>query len=79
MTNGSGNGTIQKIKDNVRNPGRRSFWFLGFSLMGGVSSWMVIAGSWSVAMEIQSIGGLIGILASLGLAWSGESFINNKS
>lgn len=61
-----------------RHPGRRSFIFLGFSLVGGFGSWMVTAGSWSVALEIQSLGGLLGIIASLGLAWTGESFINNK-
>ncbi len=77
MTNGTGNGTIQKIKDKVRNPGRKSFWFLGFSLVGGIGSWMVTVGTLD-AVTFASLGGLLGILASLGLAWSGETFINKK-
>lgn len=60
-----------------RHPGRRSFIFLGFSLVGGIGSWMVTVGALD-AVTFASLGGLLGILASLGLAWTGESFINNK-
>jgi len=77
MGNGTGNGTIQAIKDKVKHPGRKSFFFLGFSLVGGVSSWMVTAGSLD-AITFGSLGGLLGILASLGLAWTGESFVKNN-
>ena len=75
---GSGNGTLQKIKDNIKHPGRKSITWFVFSLVGGFSSWMVLLPNWSVALEPIKLGGLLGILASLGLAWSSETFISNK-
>lgn len=69
---------MKVIKDNIKNPGRRSYLFLIFATIGGVGSWMVVAGSAEQAFSFLGLGGLLGIISSLGLAWAGETPIKFK-
>lgn len=64
---------MQAIRDKVKHPGRRSYMFLIFATVGGIGSWMVVAGGAEQAFSFAGLGGLLGIISSLGLAWAGET------
>ena len=69
---------MKVIKNKIKHPGRRSYVFLIFATVGGVGSWMVVAGSAEQALSFAGLGGLLGIISSLGLAWAGETPIKFK-
>ena len=76
--NGMGNGTIQKIKDNVQNPGGKSYALLVGGLLVAIGPWLTAFSSWAEAIDVSNVGVVLGIGGGVFLAWLGKSPTQTK-
>ncbi len=73
MSNGTGNGTLQKIKENVEHPGKASFGMLAGGLLVAIGPWLAAFDSWADAGAVSNVGVLLGIGGGVFISWLGKS------